>query len=106
VHPNDVDGTFVAWMREAYAVDDSLVDHRPTRPFTAPARVAAATLALRPARLVGLHVRLIDALLVSFAAPVRSVRFLIRTVLVRAPFRHGSLAEMRGSTDAHTPYPH
>jgi hypothetical protein len=22
VHPNDVDGTFVAWMREAYAVDD------------------------------------------------------------------------------------
>ena len=37
----------------------------------------------------------------------RAVSFLIRTVLVRAPFRHGSL-QVRGSSIAHTlysPYP-
>ncbi len=41
---------------------------------------------------------------VSSATPVRAASFLIRTVLVRAPFRHGSL-QVRGSSIAHTPYP-
>ena len=66
---------------------------------------AAPTLALRSARYVGLDVRFIHALLVSLAASVSPVRFLIRTVLVRSPFRHASLTEMRGSSLAHTPYP-
>ena len=38
---------------------------------------------------------------VSPAASLHAMRFLVRAVLVRGPFRHGSLSEMSDSSIAH-----
>src|SRR5687767_3401299 len=87
--------------RTGFSILAPLVDHRPARPLAPERGRAATSFALRPARDVGLHVRVVHSLLLGSTTAMRTVRFLIRTVPVGTSFSHNASTRESAVDGAH-----